>query len=107
MENMDLKRRLYLQSLLKELPEVREAYFQLPEDTHLVYPCIMYKWDKNLEIRADDRLYISRRGYMVIIIDENPDSIIPGIFQRNFPMASLERTYVSDNLNHWVYNLYW
>lgn len=107
MEQMDLKRRLYLQSLLKEIPEVQEVYFQPPEDVKLKFPCIIYKWDRTKDLRADDTLYNSRRGYSITIVDQNPDSAIPIIFQKNFPLASFDRSYVSNNMNHWVYNLYW
>lgn len=107
MEHLDLKRRLTLQSLLKEIPKVREVYFQPPEDIKLKFPCIIYKWDRMKEIRADNTLYNSRRGYSVTIVDQNPDSTIPIDFQKEFPLASFDRSYVSDNMNHWIYNLYW
>lgn len=106
MENKDQERRLYLQKLLKEIPEVKNVYFQPPESIKMTYPCIVYSWDMNHDKRADDLLYLSRRGYSVTIIDSNPDSVIPGIFQRNFQQASFERHFVSVNLHHWVYNLY-
>lgn len=104
---MDEKdRRLYLHGLLKVIPNVNGVYYQPPSNTRLVYPCIIYSWDRNDVKHADDQGYLTRRGYTVTIVDSNPDSIIPGIFQRNFTMAKLDRTFTSDNMHHWVYDLY-
>lgn len=98
-------RRPYLHTLLCAIPGVTNAYHQPPETVKMTYPCIVYKWDTAYEKRANDGLYNFRKGYLVTIIDKNPDSPIPGIFHRNFPQASFDRTYVDSNLNHWVYNL--
>ena len=104
MENTD--RRQFLHSLLKELPYLESVWFQPPETIRLLYPCIVYKWDGNSDRYADDTRYKSKRHYSLTIIDSNPDSVIPGVFEKNFPYATLERTYTSDGLNHWVYGLY-
>lgn len=106
MENKDQERRLYFHKLFKAIPGVTEVYYQPPSSIQMHYPCIVYSWDRNYDKRADDILYSSRRGYSLTIIDSNPDSIIPGIFQRNFQQASFERHYVANNLHHWVYNIY-
>lgn len=103
---VDQDRRLYLQKLLEALPGTEKVFFQPPATVKLVYPCIIYNWSGEKDFRADDALYNSKRRYSVIIIDYNPDSRIPNIFHRNFAMSSLDRTYTSDNLNHWVYTLY-
>lgn len=109
MENMDLElqRRLELQKKLKNIPGVTNVYYQPPEDVKLVYPCIIYKWDRERVIHADNRVYFGKRAYLVTMIDANPDSMLPIIFRKEFSMASLDRIYVSDGLNHWVYLLYW
>lgn len=99
-------RRLYLQKLLETLPSVEKVFFQPPSTVKLKYPCIIYRWDGEKEFKADDSAYNCRRRYSVTIIDSNPDSVIPDIFHKNFLMSSLDRTYTSDNLNHWVYTLY-
>lgn len=100
------ERRLYLQKLLEALPRVEKVFFQPPAKVKLIYPCIIYAWDGENDFKADDIAYNCKRRYTVIIIDPNPDSIIPDIFHKNFAMSSLDRIYTSDNLNHWVYTLY-
>lgn len=99
-------RRMYLQRLLSAIPEVRKAYFQPPRNVKMEFPCIIYQLDGAKSLHADDNEYFSRNKYNVIIIDSNPDSVIPGIFHKNFNMSSFDRTYTVDNLNHWVYTLY-
>lgn len=106
MEHTDQEKRLYLHKLLKAIPEVMEVYHQPPETIKMEYPCIRYKWDRNKTNHADDKVYLSRRGYLVTIIDSNPDSVIPGIFEKNFSLVQFDRSYVSNNLYHWVYTLY-
>lgn len=99
-------RRQCLHSLLKNLPYVKQVWFQPPDDIKLVYPCIIYNWERVKDISADNMHYSSRRGYKVTIIDQTPDSVIPDIFHRNFKTASFDRSYVADGLNHWVYTLF-
>lgn len=43
--------------------------------------------------------------YTVTIIDRNPDSAIPNKVAE-LPLCSFNRFYTADNLNHFVYNLY-
>lgn len=104
MEQKD--RRQFLHLLLKELPYLANVYFQPPESVRLEYPCIIYKWDGNSDKHADDMVYKSKRHYQLVIVDSNPDSVIPDVFQKNFSYAKLDRTYTSDGMNHWVYSLY-
>lgn len=104
MEQRD--RRLFLHSLLRELPYLEKVYFQPPESVRLEFPCIVYKWDGNSDKHADDTIYNSRRHYSITIVDSNPDSVIPGVFQKNFTYAKLDGTYTSDGMNHWRYSLY-
>lgn len=99
-------RRLYLQSLLAAIPGVRKVYHQPPANVKMEYPCIRYKMDVLKPIHANDQLYNYRKGWIITIIDSNPDSTIPVIFFKNFPYAKFERNYTEDNMNHWTYLLY-
>lgn len=107
MGELDLDRRMLLQKYLEALPEVKRAYFQPSESSQMVYPCAVYNWERLDTKYADDKLYLSKRGYLITFIDSNPDSAIPILFHRNFPTARFDRHYTSDNMNHWVYSLFW
>lgn len=95
--------RLNLQRLLEELTP--NVYFQPPTNVKLQYPCIVYKRDFADTKFADNEPYAHKRRYMVMVIDPNPDSEIPGKVAA-LPMSLFNRFYTVDNLNHDVYSVY-
>lgn len=98
--------RLQLQSDLETLIGNTNVYFQPPESKKIDYPCIIYS--RNLEgvQFADDKPYSRKIRYQVVVIDRDPDSIIPEKIA-GLPTCSFERHYTADNLNHDVYNIYY
>ena len=98
--------RVQLQSLLENILGSRNVYFQPPESVKLCYPCIIYSRNKNQTWFADDKPYNHQIQYTLIIIDSNPDSLIPGKIA-DLPMCTYDRRYNKDNLNHEIYNLYY
>ena len=98
--------RIELQALLESLlPEGKKAYFQPPQNLVLEYPCIVYKRNDRDIDHADNAPYNHRKRYQVIVIDRDPDSIIPEKVAA-LPTASFDRHYPADNLNHDVYNIF-
>lgn len=97
--------RLQLQSLLEELLESPNVYFQPPTNVRMQYPCIVYERDKAATEFADNSPYRHTKRYQVTVIDPNPDSLIPDRIA-SLPMCLFERFYTVDNLNHDVYNLF-
>lgn len=96
--------RLQLQSKLESL--ISNVYFQPPESTKIKYPCIVYSLNTIKTDFADDNPYRLRTGYTVTLIDANPDSeSIKKIAM--LPTCTLNRHFKSDNLNHYVYNIYY
>jgi hypothetical protein len=95
--------RLDLQKLLEEI--TTNVYFQPPTNIQLKYPCIVYKRDFADTKFADNEPYAHKRRYMVTVIDQNPDSEIPGKVAA-LPMSVFNRFYTVDNLNHDVYSIY-
>ena len=103
--------RLSLQTLLQNLIGVRSdgkanVYFQPPESVKMNYPCIIYGRNDSSEIRANNKMYGFTNGYLVTVIDTNPDSVILDKLIC-LPMCSFDRHYTADNLNHDVYKLYY
>jgi hypothetical protein len=97
--------RLELQNLLVGILQTDNVYFQPPPNLQMKYPCIVYKRDYELVNHADDFPYRRRRRYMVIVIDQDPDSgIIEAVSA--LPLCTYDRFYTSDNLNHDVYKLF-
>jgi hypothetical protein len=95
--------RLDLQKLLETI--TTNVYFQPPTNIQLKYPCIIYKRDFADTKFADNKPYAHKRRYMVTVIDQNPDSEIPGKVA-TLPMSLFNRFYTVDNLNHDVFSIY-
>lgn len=99
-----MRTRLQLHDLLCKILGSNNCYFSPP--SMLKYPCILYKLSNDSNQFADNKRYKGYKIYTLTIIDEDPDSRIPGRFEK-LQYCSFERFYTADNLNHWVYNLYW
>lgn len=101
-----MNKRKQLHETLVGILGSRNVYFQPPATVKMKYPCIVYKRNKINTIHANDVPYGSRQNYMVIVIDSEPDSLIPekvGVL----PLCRFERHYTADNLNHDIYNIFY
>lgn len=97
--------RLDLQAELKKLcPNV---YFQPPESQKMIYPCFRYVLNDIDVKRANDDLYLAKRKYTITYIDKNPDNEMIEKMIETFQYCSFDRFYSSDNLNHYVYSLFY
>ncbi len=103
--------RLELHSLLCKIlncPEIGDecrAYFQPPESIRMRYPAIEYSLSDIDSSYANDGVYLSQKSYLVIVIDEDPDSALVDAVAK-IPTARFSRSYPSDNLNHTAFTLY-
>lgn len=101
-----MDRRLELHEILSGIQGVKKAYFQPPETVKLEYPCIIYQLQTVWMQSANDYPYKNRDAYSITIIDKNPDSKIHRTLEA-MQLCRFERFFTSDNLNHWVYQLYY
>lgn len=106
-----MSRRLELHDIFIDILGTRgqpksRVYFQPPATVKMEYPCIVYKRIRVSPLHADNRLYRHMMGYMVTVIDPNPDSEIPDRIL-NLPLSRHDRYYTADNLNHDVFNVYY
>ncbi len=99
-------RRLQLQADLEALIGSPNVYYQPPDNTQMVYPCIVYRRYTGLTKSADNIPYSFTLRYEVMVIDRDPDSEIPAKMAA-LPQCVLIRTFVVDNLHHDVYYLYY
>lgn len=98
--------RLTLHEDLCNILTTRNAYFQPPKSVQMKYPAIVYSLGGIRSIRANDGLYKTFMSYEVTLIDKNPDSeFISKILA--LPYCTFDRFYTADNLNHWVFTLYY
>jgi hypothetical protein len=97
-----------LQSLLESVILSKNVYFQPPGNHKLSYPCIIYSRtsDNNSATFANNMLYLFRDAYLLTLVDPNPDTEnhkkIMGL-----PMCSFIRNFTRDNLNHYIYKIFY
>lgn len=97
--------RLDLHEIFCSILGSRNVYFQPPETIKINYPCIVYECASNDTRFADNRPYKSIRRYTATIIDKNPDSQLPDKLG-GLSLCRLNRVYTADNLNHYVFDIY-
>ena len=102
-----LEKRLELQEILEGCMPVDEknVYFQPKASFQMEYPCIVYQRDYAVTRHADNQPYTSVQRYQVTAIDKDPDSEIHANVGR-LSLSLFQRHYVSANLNHDVYSVY-
>ncbi len=100
-----MKTRIDLQMMLEKIAGCRRVYFQPPENLEISYPCIIYSIRNVKNEYADDDIYLQDFYYELIVIDSNPDS---ELFRKicKIPQCKFRNFYISENLNHYVFDLY-
>ena len=101
-------RRLELHQTLKQqfiAPTEPHVYFQPPQNTRLVYPCIIYKLS-NLPVEwANNLPYRWTESYeMTYITSDANDSMVGRLI--SLRETRFVRYYSADNLHHFVYVIY-
>lgn len=99
-------RREQFGQLLRTILGSEEVYFQRPESKKMDYPAIVYELSDIPNLYANDGVYLSGRQYSVTIIDKDPDSIFVGMIAE-LPTSSFDRHFRADNLNHWVFTIFY
>lgn len=95
--------RIDLQNLL--LTITPNVYFSTPGSNRMVYPCIVYKLDEIQINHADNVPYNQMKRYQVTVIDRDPDTALPDSVSE-IPTVRFLRHFTADNLNHYVFTLY-
>ena len=98
--------RLDLQKKLEELNENNNVYFQPPNNKQISYPAIKYELDRVKTKFANNGSYICNKCYQLTVISRDPE---PNIIDKllELPMCTFDRGYKADNLNHFVFTIYW
>ena len=97
--------RLELQTELETLLGSENVYYQPPSSIEMNYPAIVYSRYKIENKFANNKVYKQLHAYQIIVIDEDPDSEIVEKVSK-LPKCRFDRHYVSDNLNHDAFVLY-
>ena len=100
------KTREDLQAFFEEFLGSRNVYFQPPPSIRMNYPAIVYSLSEIQNRPANNSVYSQQIAYQVTIIDDDPDSDISKRFSV-LPLCRFNRFFTSDNLNHFVYTLFY
>lgn len=100
------QRRVELQRLLEGMLGTRNVYFQPPTGTRLGYPCFVYHLDDADDIHANNRIYRRLYRYSLTYITKNPEDPMQDLIN-DLPYCRFDRFFTSDNLNHFVYSIYY
>lgn len=100
------KTRLELHERLCTLLGSRNVYYRPPESIKMKYPAIVYDRNNYRNVFADDTIYRQLKSYMITVIYKDPDSDLPDRIM-GLPYCRFDRHFVSDNLNHDVFTLYY
>lgn len=101
-----MDRRPNLHTQLVNLLGSRNVYFQPPPSVQMRYPAIIYSRSDIDTKYANNAIYLNDVAYQITVIDSDPDSEIV-MKVANLPKCRFNRHYVSDNLNHDVFTIYY
>ena len=96
--------RLVFREFLKTF--CKNLYFQPPTNVKMEYPAIVYKINSVDNHHANNKPYAQFLSYQLTVIDKNPDSDIFKALLKA-PMCKYDRSYTADNLNHFVFTIYY
>lgn len=98
--------RLELHSLLEEMLDSKNVYYQPPESIKMQYDAIRYSKKTIRPTFANGGKYLMKDCYELIVISKRPDNpVIKKLL--SLPYCSYDRHYVADNLNHDVLTIYY
>ena len=97
-----------LQALLQEevMGDKGKVYFQPPPNIQIKYPCIVFERTNALTNYADNKPYQITKRYTVTLITKTADNdeFLDKILKS--PMCTFDRQFITDNLVHDVFNMY-
>ena len=98
--------RLDLHELLCEVLGSRNVYYSPPATIRIKYPAIVYSRSDIDNKFANDSVYNQSHVYSITVIDDDPDSEIVERMSL-IPRCKFDRHFVSDNLNHDTFTIYY
>lgn len=98
--------RMDLHKILCNMLDSTNVYFQPPENLKISYPAIVYTLDNIDFLFADDYKYKRINRYTLTFITKDPEpSFVDDILKLDY--CNFERSYVIDNLNHFIFEIFW
>jgi len=102
-----MKTTLSLQDELKTLLGSNNVYFQPPSNVKMKYPCFVFERKSAKQLNANNKAYKFDKCYSLTYISSESDPEMVDTVVNHFQMCRYDRPFVSDNLHHDVFTLYW
>ena len=83
----------------------KHVYYQPPASMKLNYPCVVYRLEDMPIIHANNLPYHWDHAYQMTVIDRDPESKVREKMAE-LPTCRFVRSFVSENLNHYVFRIY-
>lgn len=99
--------RLELHAKLVNLLKMPYVYFRAPSEDRMYYPCFRYDLTEIHTKHADNKVYMSKKGYLVTYITDLPDDDMSKQLFETFDNIRFDRSYIADGLNHFVYKIFY
>ena len=91
--------------LLQQAVKHNRVYFQPPENLKMGSPAVVFPVSKIEIDHASEVPYKGAKEYSVTLITKDPEpDVIDEILK--IPYSSLDTTYISDGMNHFVFTVY-
>ena len=100
-----MDRRLQLHDLLIDILGSRNVYFQPPDGSTVKYPCIIYSIDDIDINHANNKPYAHKTKYLIKLVDKNIETSTKDKILLLSTCKFVDH-YVSNNLHHFLFNIY-
>lgn len=86
----------------------KDVYFQPPESIMMSYPAITYELSGVKDNKSNNSTFFMGKEYAVTYMTNDPDlgNKIIEIFLEHFRFCRFSRSFCSQNLNHYIFNIY-
>ena len=85
-----------------------KVYFQPPSNVHLEYPCWVVEREGIYLPKADDKAYLNRPSYKCMFMNRTePDPEVIRSIPERYPLCQYRNHYVTDNIHHDVFYIYY
>lgn len=98
---------LDLQNKLKAILGSNYVYFQPTSNTRMTYPCFLVERSGRSQFNADNKNYAGTNQYTVTYISNEQDPDMIKTVLDSFEMCKYARPFVTDNLYHDPFVIYW
>ena len=98
--------RLDLDAILRGCMDEPHVYFQPPPNVRMKYPAIVYERSSIDKNNAENDVYTMSHEYKITVIDSNPESPIVDRIAK-LPQCRYGTFFISDNLNHDIFYIYY